>query len=398
MITEDRDRDTQMLPGKNNGQDTSFAALLDEYEPEPLREGQYVQGEILQIEDNVILANVDAKRTAVIPPKDLERIEEDELAQLSVGDEVTLCVLRTPEGGEDLIVSLNMGLAKRDWENAKSLLSSEELLELEVIGHNKGGLMVSYGRLQGFVPTSHVPRLQHAHDSRTLASRKAELVGEKLPLKVIEVDRDRRRLILSAKQARNELRQQRLQELKHQEGNTITGRIINLAKFGAFVDLDGVEGLIHISEIAWQKVERPAEFLTPGEEMEVLIQSVDVERERIALSRKALLPSPWDSFAQSHAEGDLLEGKVVSVVDFGAFAQVAEGIEGLIHVSEMHGTQGSVPQDVLAPGDTILVRILAIQPERQRLSLSQRRISQEEEVAWTWQHQQAAAMAGDEEE
>jgi small subunit ribosomal protein S1 len=377
---------------ENHNQSASFARLLDEYDPAPLRRGQYVKGEILQIDQNVILADVDAKRTAVVPPQDIALIEEDDLGQLAVGDEVTLYVLQTPQGSEDLLVSLNKGLEQQDWANAKAYLDNEELLKCEVIGHNKGGLVVAFSHLRGFVPASHIPQLQHIHNQHTLLSQKAKLVGEELLLKVIEVDRQRRRLVLSAKKAQKERRQQRLLELKLKQGKTTTGRVTNLVKFGAFVDLDGVEGLIHISEIAWQKVEKPAEFLTPGEEVEVLIQSVDVERERVSLSRKALLPSPWELFAQTHAAGDLVEGVVTNVVDFGSFALVADGIEGLIHVSEMLGTQDAAPQEVLVPGDTVLVRILKIQPEQQRLALSQRRVGQNEEMEWIWQRQ-----TGDEE-
>lgn len=382
----------------NHDQNASFAELLTKYEPEPVERGQYVKGEILQIEENIIFADVDAKRTAVIPPQDLELLEEDDLAQLSVGDEVTLYVLRTPEGGEDLLVSLNKGLEQQDWLDAKEYLANEDLLELEVIGHNKGGLMVSFGHLRGFVPTSHVPQLHHIHNQRALTSQKAKLVGEDLPLKVIEVDRRRRRLVLSAKKAQKERRQQRLLELKLKEGETITGLITNLVKFGAFVELDGVEGLIHISEIAWQKDINPNDFLTPGEEVEVLIQSVDVDRERVSLSRKALLPSPWEQFDETHQAGDLMEGVVTNVTDFGAFTLITEGIEGLIHVSEMRGTRGAEPQDVLFPGDTVLVRILSIQPQKERLALSQRRVSQNEEMEWIWQRQQTAAMSAEEEE
>ncbi|MEJ2747087.1 MAG: S1 RNA-binding domain-containing protein [Anaerolineae bacterium] len=393
-----QNQDGQTHLNNDNKQDVSFAQLLKKYEPEPLHRGQYVQGEILQINEKTILADVDAKRTAVIPPQDIEKIEEEELGQLSVGDEVTLYVLRTPVGGEDLLVSLDKGRKQQDWSDAKACLADEKLLELEVIGHNKGGLMVMFGHLHGFVPTSHVPQLQHVYDKRQLASQKAKLVGTELPLKVIEVDRQNRRLVLSAKKAQKELRRQRLLELKLMEGQTITGRVTGLVKFGAFVDLDGIEGLIHISEIAWQKVEKPAEFLALGEEVDVLIKSVNVQQERISLSRKALLPSPWEQFAETHAPGDLVEAVVTNVVDFGAFALVANGIEGLIHISEMHGTRHAAPQEVLFAGDTILVRILKIQPQQERLALSQRRVSRNEEMEWTWQRQSAAALLNDEEE
>jgi small subunit ribosomal protein S1 len=396
MIIENQlnnlDFDGYMSSNDNQKQDVSFADLLEDYEPELLKRGQYVQGEILQIKDNVILADVDAKRTAVVPPQDIIRLDEEELDQLSVGDEVTLYVLRTPVGDEDLLVSLNKGFEQQDWVDANAYLENSELLELEVIGHNKGGLMVSFGHLHGFVPTSHVPQLMHKHNERQLASQKAKLIGEELPLKVIEVDRKRQRLILSAKSAQKEVRQQQLKALKLREGETATGRVTNLVKFGAFVAIGGIEGLVHVSEIDWQKVDNPSEFLTRGEEVEILIQSVDVERERVKLSRKALLPSPWQSFEESHSAGELLEGVVTNVTDFGAFALVADGIEGLIHVSEMRGTQNLTPHDVLSLGDIVLVRILSIETERQRLALSQRRVNPDEEAEWIWQRQQQVSM------
>lgn len=401
MLTKDKtvvqNQEKQQPHNNGNSQTASFAELLAEYEPEPVYRGQYVQGEILQIEENLILANVDAKRTAVIPPQDIELVEDDYLAALSVGDEVTLYVLHTPEGGEDLLVSLNKGLEKQDWVEAKEHLANEELLELEVIGHNKGGLLVTFGHLRGFVPTSHIPQLQHVYNKRQLASQKAKLIGEELPLKVIEADPKRKRLVLSAKKAQKEVRQQRLLELKGQEGETISGRVTNLVKFGAFVDLAGVEGLIHISEIAWENVKKPGDFLSAGEAVDVLIQVVDVDQERVSLSRKALLPNPWDIFDQTHAVGDLVDGVVTNVTDFGAFVLIADGIEGLVHVSEMYGNRDTAPQDVLVPGDTVLVRILNIQPKQQRLSLSQRRVSQHEEMEWVWQRQQGAVLPGDEE-
>jgi len=386
MYTEDRSenhiRNGHMRQDNGSNHEKSFAELLLEYEPEPLHRGQFVNGEVIQIDHNVILADVDAKRTAVIPPQDLAEVEDDVLDQLSVGDQVVLYVLHTPKGNEDLLVSLNKGLEQQDWLRAKDYLDNEEPLELEIVGYNKGGLLADFGYLKGFVPASHVPQLQGMRDRRTLLSRKTELVGEEMLLNVIEVDRQRQRLILSAKKGQHAWRRQKLQELKLKEGATITGRINNLVEFGVFVDLDGIEGLIHISEIAWQKVEDTREHFSIGDEVEVLIRSVDIDRERISLSRKALLPSPWESYAKKHFPGDLVEGVVTSVTGFGAFVRVAEGIEGLVHTSEMYGTQDFVPQDLISPGDKVLVRILDIKPEEQRLSLSQRRVTQSEEIVW----------------
>lgn len=402
MLTQDTTVNTKqhgrLRPGNGNDRSKSFAELLQEYEPVPLRRGQFVTGEVIQIDNNVILADVDAKRTAVVPPQDLAEIEADDLANLSVGDEATFYVLRTPRGDEDLLVSLHKGLERQDWLKAEKLLDNEEALSLEVVGYNKGGLVVDFGHLRGFVPASHVPRLQKAASRKDLHQQKTELVGEEMRLHVIEVNRQRRRLILSAKQAQRETRQKRLRELKQQEGHAVSGRVTNLVSFGAFVDLDGIEGLIHVSEIAWEKVENPAAFLSKGEDVEVLILSVEPERERISLSRKALLPSPWESFTQEHAAGDLIEGVVTGVTDFGAFVGVTDEIEGLVHVSEMHGTQDFAPQDLLRPGDVLLVRIIRIQPEQQRLSLSQRRVTQSEEIDWIQSRQTDENSLTEEEE
>lgn len=394
----DHDLSEPSLSGNNNQQEPSFEELLNDYTPEPLRRGQFVQGEILQIKDNVILADVDAKRTAIVPPQDLAQIEEALLQQLAVGDEVMLYVISTPSGDDDLLVSLNKGLEQQDWLAASEYLESEELLELEVIGHNKGGLMVAFGQLRGFVPASHVPQLRFLHNADRMISEKAKMVGQELPLKVIDVNPQRRRLVLSARKAQKELRRERLVELKAIEGDTITGRISNLVKFGAFVDLEGIEGLIHISEIAWHKVENPGDILRRGEMVEVMIQSVDIERERVSLSRRALLPSPWQLFAQTHEIGQLAEGVVASVVDFGAFVLIEDGIEGLLHVSEMRGTKDFAPQDVLVPGDLVLVRIVDIQPDLQRLALSQKRVGQTEEMEWTFRKEQQQLEAHRDEE
>jgi small subunit ribosomal protein S1 len=402
MLTQEKStsHEESRKTAESNGdvKGASFAELLEQYEPETLQRGQFVQGQVVQIDHNVILADVDAKRTAVVPPQDLALVEEQILDQLSVGDEITLYVLRTPRGDEDLLVSLNKGLEIQDWRRAKEHLAAEEPLELQVTGYNKGGLTVAFGSLQGFVPASHVPQLRNSHDRNELLSRKAELVGEDLMLQVIEVDRGSRRLILSAKRARKETRRQRLLELKLQEGKTITGHVTNLVSFGAFVELDGIEGLVHVSEMSWQNVSNPANHLTPGEEVTVLIQSVDIDRQRISLSLRALLPNPWEAFAQSHSTGQLVGGVVSGVADFGAFIRVAEGIEGLVHSSEMHGTQDFAPEDLLYPGDEILVRVMDIQPERMRLSLSQRRVSQQEEMEWMQRKAQSALPAAEEEE
>lgn len=367
----------------------SFAELLDQYEyPQPVQ-GDILEGRLLRVEDDILYVDVGAKRDAVVPHEEVSELKEELLQSLSNGDTIPVYVTRTPVGDEQLIVSLRKGLAQRDWERAEQVMERDETVECEVVGHNKGGLLVQFGRVQGFVPNSHESELRRMNDRRQETSYKARLVGEMLPLKVIEIDRERERLVLSATAARRDLRDEQLEEL--QVGQVVTGRVVNIVDFGAFMDLGYVTGLLHVSKMAWDKVDHPADVLSVGDEVEVLIDSIDPDRERVSLNRQALLPSPWQQFAQGHEEGELIEGVVTAIVDYGAFILVAPGIEGLLHVSEIEGFVENV-EGVLQVGDTVLTRIISIDVERERLSLSMSRVSEQEQVEWMMGQRQAEAQ------
>lgn len=386
--TAEMENETTAVPVGNpngNGQgEASFAELLDQYTyPRPER-GEILKGTVLGIEDNVVVIDVGAKRDAIVPHQEVNELDEDWLGSLSRGDQVPVYVTRTPVGDEELIVSLEKGLEEEDWDRAEQVMANDETLELEVTGYNKGGILVQFNRLLGFVPNSHVPGLKYVRDSDQQRSVKAKKTGTTLPVKIIEIDRQRQRLVLSAKEAQKELRQQQLREL--QPGHIVTGRVVNLVKYGAFVDLGQVSGLLHVSKIAWDKVEHPADLLNVGDEIEVIVESVDIDRERISLNRQELLSSPWQQFAEEHEVGELLEGEVTAVLDFGAFVRLPPGIEGLVHVSEIEGS-GS-PDSILQPGDRVLVRVLTIEPEQQRLGLSRRRVTTAEEIEWMAQRPQ----------
>ena len=385
--------DNASTEGNNGaaGEADLFAALLDTYEPVLPERGQYITGTIISVDDNMILADVGAKRTAIVPPQEIARLDEMQLASIKAGDEVMLYVTRTPSGDDELQVSLERGLQFQDWQKATTLLESEETVDLTVVGHNSGGILVQFERLQGFIPNSHLPEIQHIHNKQAQSTAKSKMVGSVLPVKALEVSSQRKRLVFSARAAMPERRQQRLQELKEMEGEIVTGTVANLVDYGAFVALDGAEGLLHISEIAWQQVRKPGDVLRTGEEIKVKILSVDADRERVSLSRKALLPNPWQQFAADHKVGDLLEVTVTNVADFGAFAVIEEGIEGLIHISEMYVAHDAKPVDVISAGDKVLVRIVRLEPDRERIGLSQRQVSESEELEWTWQKSQAAA-------
>jgi small subunit ribosomal protein S1 len=364
--------------GRENGMEMDMGALLDEYDFDRPQRGRFVQGEVVHIEETVAFVDIGAKHDAVVTSKDLNQLDEDFLENISVGDEIPVYVTETPGMDGDLRVSIEKGLEQTDWKEADQLLESGELTELAVSGQNRGGLLVDFGRLQGCVPNSLIPDIRRVGDPQARRSVKEEMSGQNLLLQVIEVDRKNRRLVLSARAARAERRQRRLQELT--VGETLTGRVTNLVQFGAFVDLGGVDGLVHISNLAWRHVDHPSEVLERGDEVEVLIESVDIERERVGLNRKVLLPNPVETFEEEHHAGDFIEGTVTDVKDFGAFIELEDDVVGLVHVSEMPSVGPEIsPEDVLQPGDEVTPEILEIDVPRERVRLSLRRHPPEED-------------------
>jgi small subunit ribosomal protein S1 len=360
--------------------------LLETYSPELPKRGELLDGEILYIEENAILIDVGAKRDAIVPRKEIEKLSEDQMDDLNVGDQLPVRVMRTPPFTENLVVSIERGLEAQDWERASACKAMDEVLELEVIDRNRGGLLVEFGSIRGFVPNSHIPGLRGAADGDHARNIKEDFIGTMMKLKVLEVDRKRRRFILSGRQARQAARSERIQELE--VGQKITGRVVNIVDFGAFVDLGGVDGLIHISELDWGKVDHPSEVLGLNEEVEVLVKSIDPERKRIGLSRKALLPNPWEEVEERYEINQLVEGTVSNACEFGVFLRLPDGIEGLIHKSELDVISFGTPEDFFRPGEKVLVRILNIEPEKERMSLSQRQVTYDEQVQWRERQQE----------
>ncbi len=328
----------------------------------------------------MVLLDVGAKRDGVVPTRELASLDENLFENLSIGDQLPVFVTDTSSYDDELLVSIEKGLVLQDWERAESYLASGETLELKVNGYNNGGLLVTFGRLDGFVPNSLIPGMPRGLSKKEKQTRKVRLIGSTLHAVVIEVDRGNKRFILSGKAAESHRRKERLQGLA--VGERITGTVSNLVDFGVFVDLDGVDGLIHRSRLSWKEFDHPSDLLQPGDEVEVLVRDVDIERERITLDRRALLPNPWIEFSQGHQDGEVLEGKVVSVREFGAFVQLTEQITGLLHVSEFLPDLPSEPEEVLSPGDEVLVRIIEIDPEQERVGLSMRRLPDDDITHW----------------
>jgi len=372
-----------------------FNQFLEDYDYETPKKGQVLEGKILRIDEDALLVDVGMKRDAIVPNRDLNSLDDDVLDKLSVGDKILVYVLRPPVGDQDLLVSLNKGIEHENWDQAEACLEDGTTLDLEVVGHNRGGLLVNFESLRGFLPFSQVPELRRTRDPKRAEEIKRSMIGTQLTVKIIEVNRKRRRLIFSARAAQEERRNKRLEELE--KGQIIHGPVVNIVKFGIFVDLDGVDGLVHISKLDWQRIDHPSDLFKVGDEVDVKVIDIDIERERVSLDRKSLLPSPWDTFEQQHQPGETIEGRITNVLDFGAFVEVADGVEGLVHVSEIGYSSSGNPRDVVKKDETVLVRILDIDTERERISLSMRQVPLERQIAWSLENSELAEASAENE-
>jgi small subunit ribosomal protein S1 len=350
-----------------------LTALLDsgDYDYARPRRGEVREATVLSIGENDMVVDLGAKRDGIVPPRDLSLVNDEEyLANLEVGDRIPVVVLKNRGDGDALVASLNKGLQQQDWLRAQDLLEAKEVIEAEATGFNRGGMLVSFGRLEGFVPNSHLTSIPRGLRGKRLRKAKAELVGQTLSLVVIEVNQHRRRLVLSERAAERQKRERLLEELT--EGEVRTGIVRNLVDFGAFVDLGGLDGLIHISELDWKYVEHPSEVLSVGDEVAVYVLDVDRERERVALSRKRLLPDPWHRVVEELREGDVVDGTITNVVAFGVFVDVGEGVEGLVHTSKIPDCGADGPN--LAAGSPVTVRVLNVDEWEHQIGLSLQKV------------------------
>ncbi len=363
------------------------ALTEEDFQLRQFRRGQMIRGTIIAKTKDEIIVDIGGKSEGIVPPHDLSRLDEEFLDQLSEGDEIVAYVL-TPEGREgQVVLSLSKARSEYEWERMARLQEENATVEAKVVEANRGGVVVQVGHLRGFVPASHIVPRPETRDADSPENRFMPLVGQTLQAKILEVNRKRQRLILSEKEADKEAREARKRELLKElrQGEVRRGRVTSLTKFGAFVDLGGVDGLIHISELSWGRVEHPSEVLKVGDEVDVLILDVDEERERVSLSLRRLLPKPWETVLERYAIGQVVEGIVTRVVPFGAFVRLDDGIEGLVHISELANRFVNHPHEVVKEGDRVQVRILNIDPENRRMGLSIRQVDEDEYVEVDWE-------------
>ncbi len=373
-------------PEDPHEEEESMESLLEEsLAPRRFHRGEMVEGVIVLKTDKEIVIDIGGKSEGIVPPQDLERLDPEFINSLNVGDTVVAYVLK-PEGREGhTVLSLSKARVEYEWRQAQEWQKSGTILEGVVTEANSGGVIVRLGQLRGFIPGSQLERREGTRSDRK-EERFASLVGQTLKFKVIEVDKNRRRLILSEKEAlkeeREKQRQRLLEELR--EGEVRHGRVTSLTKFGAFVDLGGVDGLIHISELSWGRVEHPSEVLKVGDEIDVYVLKVDREKGKVNLSLKRLLPKPWETVLERYAIGQVVEGTVTRVLPFGAFVRLDDGIEGLVHISELSQDFVSHPHEVVKEGQRVQARIINIDPDRKRMGLSIKQADEEAYVEIDW--------------
>jgi small subunit ribosomal protein S1 len=334
----------------------------------PFEEGDVVTGKVVRIDADEVLVDIGYKSEGVIPAHELSiRKSVDPADEVELGEEVDALVLTKEDQDGRLILSKKRARFEKAWRRIEAAAESGEPVEGQVIEVVKGGLIIDLG-VRGFLPASLVDirRVPHLDD----------YLGQKIECKVIELNRSRNNVVLSRRavleEERKEVRQQILDRL--QPGLVVEGQISNIVDFGAFVDLDGIDGLIHISELSWSHVNHPSEILSIGDTVSVKVLDIDRDRQRISLGLKQTQEDPWQRVVDTYNVGDELEGKVTKVVTFGAFVEILDGVEGLVHISELAPHHIENPREIVEQGDKVKVRILEIDSERRRLSLSIKRV------------------------
>ena len=372
-----------MPPTTQDDSQLDMQQLLDEMEFKSLRRGEIVEGMVMRADSEGIYLDIGHKEEGFIPPNEMRTLDSGQLEEISEGDSLIAFVIR-PDSQDGPILSVDKARGEEGWRDIQKYMEADEAVEGKIIGFNRGGCILEVANVQGFVPMSQLVTISHdnfkqsvddqseAGDSTSEGSEESEFIGSPLTVKVLEVNRSRNRAIFSERSAMREQREAQKAALIEElhEGEIRKGRVTGISNFGAFVDLGGADGLIHISELSWGMVNSPEEIVTVGQELDVYVLRVDRDTMKIALSLRRMQPEPWDTIYDRYQVGDVVAATVTKLADFGAFARLEDSIEGLIHVTELTNAVVTHPREVVAEGDAIKVKILRIEMERKRLGLS----------------------------
>jgi small subunit ribosomal protein S1 len=362
-----------------NQNNQSMEALLknDAFSVELPQAGEIREGMIASISQGQILVSIGAKSEGIISGRELEVIDDEERESFEVGQEIPVFIVSPEDANGNVVLSYKRAQEQMAWSAVEEQMESDAIIESKVIGYNKGGLIVGVHGLRGFVPASQISALRRSQAvGETPEQRWARMIGEPISVRIIEVDKSRRRLICSERAAGSESRQSIKERVidELEEGKVYTGRVTSLADFGAFVNINGADGLVHLSELSWERIQHPSEILEVGQEVKVKVINVDREKKRIGLSLRALSDDPWRSQIEKFSVGQLVEGVVTRLTKFGAFARLEGDVEGLIHISEISETRIEHPKEALKEGETVALRIIRIDPEQHRIGLSLRKV------------------------
>jgi len=354
-----------------------------------VKRGDMVTGTITATSPTQITVDVGEAAAAIIPGNELERMNRKTLESLKVGEKIDAFVVNPHDRNGNIVLSVNRALEEIDWQQAEEYRQSQNAYESRIAGYNKGGLIVRFGRLRGFVPQSQMSmERRRVLTGDTPEDRWSSMVNETIVVKVMEVDRERNRLILSERFAARQSREKRKETLIKDltVGEVRDGRVVSLEDFGAFVDIGGAEGLVHLTEMSWQHVTHPREVLQVGQPVTVEVISIDPDNKRIGLSMKRQAPDPWDTIAIDYGIGQLVQGMVTKLTKFGAFAQLVDvpEIEGLIHISELSEQRVTHPREVVNEGDKLTLRVVKIDIKNRRLGLSLKKVNSAEYLDLDW--------------
>lgn len=381
--TDVQEQDAQVVEDTNENVDIDEldgAALMEAFLSDPshgyktLKYGDVLEGTIMHVDRDELLVDIGSKAEGIVPSKEYSSLSSEEKEAIQVGDTLLVFVVQAENNEGHPVVSIDRAKQEKSWRKLQEIHEANDVIEAEVVNYNKGGLLVNLDGVRGFVPASQVSEIRGGDESSKQADM-ARLIGTKLPLKVIEINRHRNRLILSERQAvqerRDAMKESLIQELT--EGEVRKGRVSSICDFGAFVDIGGADGLVHLSELSWSRVRHPNELLKIGEEVDVYVLGINATEKKIALSIKRTQAEPWSRVENSYEVGQLVRGTVTQLANFGAFARIEDGIEGLIHVSELADERIQHPKQVVQEGQDLILRIIRIDPQRRRMGLSLRR-------------------------
>ena len=350
--------------------DYSTMAELSEQDlsPRQYRRGEAVEGEVVRVDEDGIVVSIGLKTEGIVPPQEMRTLAPEEREQLGPGDSVIVTVKGGRGAGDMALLSIDQAQAERGWLVLREHLNNGAPVTARVVEQNRGGVVVHYQGIRGFVPFSQLAPVPS--DSREQAM--AERMGQEYPFNVLEVDQARERLVLSERalwqKRQNEARDSFIAELE--VGSLVTGQVTSLRGFGAFVNLGQVEGLVHISELAWARIKEPAEVVQVGQQIEVQVIKVDPETQRVSLSLKRTQPEPWETVPERYNVGEIVEGTVTRIAEFGAFVRLEDWVEGLVHISELSSRQVKNPNECVYLNQKVQVMILDIDPAKRRISLS----------------------------